>query len=92
LHFEDWLIDPFGELATDGCKKITGFGPLAMAAPEAGGAGGHAQFKQFCALPMCNFDCLMKAFISRNGVTHTAHRIGEQRSLAMSPATGIARL
>jgi hypothetical protein len=42
---QDRHVEAFGEPAVDGREEIAGFGAIALVAPEAGEAGGGAQFE-----------------------------------------------
>jgi hypothetical protein len=46
-----------------------------LIAPEVGKAGGGAQFKQFCALPLCNRECLMVTPLGRSSIANGIQQI-----------------
>jgi hypothetical protein len=52
-----------GEPAVDWREKSTGFGALTLIAPDAGEAGGGAQFKRPCTLAFRNYECLVAALL-----------------------------
>jgi hypothetical protein len=67
---QDRRVETFGEPAVDGREKITGFDAFTLIAPEAGEAGGGAQFRSFCALPFRDGERLTILLLSHGMIAH----------------------
>jgi hypothetical protein len=67
---QDRSVEAFGEPAVDWRKESTGVGALAMVAPEAGKAGGGAEFPKLGTLKLGNSECPVEAVLSCGLLTH----------------------
>ena len=75
---QDRSVEAFGEPAVNWREESTGVGALALVAPEAGEAGGGAQFKQLCPLSLRNRDRLVITLLGCSSIAGGIQQIAPQ--------------
>src|ERR1700730_4062263 len=76
--FEDWRVKPFGEPVVDRREEVTGFGTIALIAPEAGKGGGGAELDCFCPLSFRNYKRLAIAVLGGGWIVSRKQQIASQ--------------